>query len=58
MFLLFEEAGKIMAGRVLSEAESSAQVELEISARMPAGCQRSIVRASPSTIQYSGTPAR
>jgi exoribonuclease-2 len=29
MFLLFEEAGKFMAGRVLSEAESSAQVELD-----------------------------
>ncbi len=29
MFLLFEEAGKFMAGRVLSEADASAQVELD-----------------------------
>jgi exoribonuclease-2 len=34
MFLLFEEAGKIMAGRVLSEAESSAQVELDSGKRV------------------------
>ncbi|WP_114970091.1 ribonuclease catalytic domain-containing protein [Rhodoferax ferrireducens] len=34
MFLLFEEAGKFMAGRVLSEAESSAQVELDSGKRV------------------------
>ena len=34
MFLLFEEAGKLMAGRVISEAESSAQVELESGKRV------------------------
>jgi exoribonuclease-2 len=34
MFALFEEAGKFMAGRVLSEAESSAQVELESGKRV------------------------
>ena len=28
MFVLFEEAGKVQAGRVLSEADSSAQVEV------------------------------
>ena len=28
MYALFEEAGKFLAGRILSEAESSAQVEL------------------------------
>jgi exoribonuclease II len=34
MFVLFEEAGKFQAGRVLSEAESSAQVELESGKRV------------------------
>ncbi|MES2582804.1 MAG: RNB domain-containing ribonuclease [Pseudomonadota bacterium] len=34
MFLLFEEAGKFMAGRVLSEADSSAQVELDSGKRV------------------------
>src|SRR5450830_1616438 len=34
MFLLFEEAGKFMAGRVLSEAESSAEVELDSGKRV------------------------
>jgi exoribonuclease-2 len=34
MFLLFEEAGKFMAGRVLSEADTSAQVELDSGKRV------------------------
>ncbi len=34
MYLLFEEAGKFQAGRVLSEAESSAQVELDSGKRV------------------------
>ncbi len=34
MFVLFEEAGKFMAGRILSEAESSAQVELDSGKRV------------------------
>jgi exoribonuclease-2 len=34
MFALFEEAGKFHAGRVLSEAESSAQVELDSGKRV------------------------
>jgi exoribonuclease-2 len=34
MFVLFEEAGKFMAGRVLSEAETSAQVELDSGKRV------------------------
>ena len=34
MFLLFEEAGKFMAGKVLSEAESSSQVELDSGKRV------------------------
>ncbi|MFM9880051.1 MAG: ribonuclease catalytic domain-containing protein [Burkholderiaceae bacterium] len=34
MFYLFEESGKFMAGRMLSEAESSAQVELDSGKRV------------------------
>ena len=34
MFLLFEEAGKHLAGRVLSETDSSAQVELDSGKRV------------------------
>ncbi|MCF8168196.1 MAG: RNB domain-containing ribonuclease [Rhodoferax sp.] len=34
MFVLFEEAGKFMAGRVLSEADTSAQVELDSGKRV------------------------
>jgi exoribonuclease-2 len=34
MYLLFEEAGKFLAGRVLSEAETSAQVELDSGKRI------------------------
>jgi exoribonuclease II len=34
MFVLFEEAGKFQAGRVLAEAESSAQVELDSGKRV------------------------
>lgn len=34
MFLLFEEAGKFMAGRVLSQTDASAQVELDSGKRV------------------------
>ena len=34
MYALFEEAGKFLAGRILSEAETSAQVELESGKRV------------------------
>ncbi len=34
MYVLFEEAGKFMAGRVMSEAETSAQVELDSGKRV------------------------
>ena len=36
MFVLFEEAGKFLAGRVLSETDASAQVELESGKRVKA----------------------
>ena len=34
MYVLFEESGKFLAGRILSEAEASAQVELESGKRV------------------------
>ena len=34
MFALFEEAGKFQAGRVMSEAEASAQIELDSGKRV------------------------
>ncbi|NBW79683.1 MAG: hypothetical protein EBR27_11825 [Betaproteobacteria bacterium] len=34
MYVLFEDAGKFSAGRILSEAEASAQVELESGKRV------------------------
>ena len=34
MYVLFEEAGKFMAGRVMSESESSAQIELDSGKRV------------------------
>ena len=34
MYALFEEAGKFQTGRILSEAESSAQIELESGKRV------------------------
>jgi exoribonuclease-2 len=44
MFLLFEEAGKFMAGRVLSEAESSAQVELDSGKRLKVKSSNMLIR--------------
>ena len=34
MFALFEDAGKFLAGRILSEAESSMQIELDSGKRV------------------------
>ena len=34
MYVLFEESGKFLAGRILSESEASAQVELESGKRV------------------------
>ena len=36
MYALFEEAGKFLAGRILSEAETSAQIELDSGKRIKA----------------------
>ena len=34
MYVLFEDAGKFMAGRIMAEAEASAQVELDSGKRV------------------------
>jgi exoribonuclease-2 len=44
MFLLFEEAGKFMAGRVLSEADASAQVELDSGKRVKVKAANMLIR--------------
>jgi exoribonuclease-2 len=52
MFLLFEEAGKFMAGRVLSEAEASAQVELDSGKRVKVKAANILLRfEKPSPAQ-------
>ncbi|MBI2746224.1 MAG: RNB domain-containing ribonuclease [Burkholderiales bacterium] len=44
MFVLFDEAGKFMAGRILSEAESSAQVELDSGKRVKVKAANMLLR--------------
>ena len=44
MFLLFEEAGKFMAGRVLSEADASAQVELDSGKRVKVKAANTLIK--------------
>ncbi|MDR0479887.1 MAG: RNB domain-containing ribonuclease [Burkholderiaceae bacterium] len=44
MYLLFEEAGKFAAGRILSEAEASAQVELNSGKRLKVKSANQILR--------------
>jgi len=52
MFLLFEEAGKFMAGRVLSEADASAQVELDSGKRVKVKAANILLRfEKPSPAQ-------
>ena len=51
MYLLFEEAGKFMAGRVLSEAESSAQVELDTGKRVKVKSANVLMRFEKPTPQ-------
>ena len=44
MFLLFEEAGKFMAGKVLSEADASLQVELDSGKRVKVKSANALLR--------------
>jgi len=53
MHLLFEEAGKFLAGRVLSEAEASAQVELDSGKRVKVKAANILLRfekPAPATL--------
>jgi len=50
MFLLFEEAGKFMAGKVLSETDSSSTVELDTGKRVK-------VKGSNSLLRFDHTSA-
>jgi exoribonuclease-2 len=53
MFLLFDEAGKFMAGRVLSEAESSAQVELDSGKRVKVKSANMLIKfEKPSPAEF------
>ena len=49
MFLLFDEAGKLMAGRILSEAEASAQVELDSGKRLKVKAAHQLLRFDKPT---------
>ena len=49
MFVLFEEAGKYLGGRVLSEAESSAQVELDTGKRVKVKAANIVLRFEKPT---------
>ncbi|WBY00804.1 RNB domain-containing ribonuclease [Ramlibacter tataouinensis] len=44
MYALFDEAGKLQAGRVLSEAESSAQIELDSGKRVKVKAQNLLLK--------------
>ena len=53
MFLLFEEAGKFMAGRVLSEADASAQVELDSGKRVKVKAAAMLIKfEKPSPAEF------
>ena len=49
MFALFEETGKFMAGRVMSEAEASAQIELESGKRVKVKAAHLLLRFDKPT---------
>ena len=53
MYVLFEETGKFMAGRVMSEAEASAQVELDSGKRVKVKAAQMLIRfdqPAPATL--------
>ena len=53
MFLLFEEAGKFMAGRVLSEGDTSSQVELDSGKRVKVKAANALIKfEKPSPAEF------
>ena len=58
MYLLFDEAGKFMAGRVLSEADASAQVELDSGKRIKVKASHQLLRfESPAPVVFMAASA-
>ena len=58
MFALFDEAGKFLAGRILSETEASAQVELESGKRLKVKSAQQLLRfekPTPATLLAEAT---
>jgi len=58
MYALFEDAGKFLTGRILSEAESSAQIELESGKRLKAKAANILLKfekPSPSVLMAEAT---
>jgi len=58
MHILFDEAGKLMTGRLLSEAESSLQVELETGKRVKVKSANALLRfekPSPAQLMQAST---
>ena len=58
MFVLFEEAGKFLAGRILSEADSSLQVELDSGKRVKVKGVNALLRfekPSPAELMAAAT---
>ncbi len=57
MFVLFEEAGKFLAGRILSEADSSLQVELDSGKRVKLKAAHALLKfekPAPATLLAAG----
>ena len=53
MFVLFEEAGKHLAGRILSEADSSLQVELDSGKRVKVKAVNALLRfEKPAPVEF------
>ena len=48
MYALFEDAGKFLAGRVMSEADSSMQIELDSGKRVKVKAANVLLQASTS----------
>src|SRR4051812_614495 len=59
MFALFEDAGKFLAGRVLSEADTSAQVELESGKRVKVKAANILLKFDkPQPVELMSTAQR
>ena len=59
MHVLFDEAGKFLAGRILSEAEASAQVELDSGKRVKVKSANQLLRfdkPAPAELMAQAAP--